>query len=87
MPRTNTPKNVRFARTLDSLFDTPGQTRSDLNLLPVYAAELVAENLIKTGDDVKTGQRGRPAHTYKLTDKARKRVKRQRLQDAWTVTA
>lgn len=45
--------------------------------LSVYIVKsLVADGLIKPVGKVETGKRGRPAHTFKLTSKGSKRVKR-----------
>lgn len=45
--------------------------------LSVYIIKsLVADGLVRQVASVKTGQRGRPALTYKLTSKGAKRVKR-----------
>lgn len=80
--RKNVAKSVRFAAAMDSLMDTPSQTRSDLDLFPVYVEQLLAEGLIKVDGKVTSGRRGRPAHTFRLTDKARKRVKSARARAA-----
>ena len=45
--------------------------------LSVYITKaLIADGLIRQTGKVETGKRGRPAHTYKLTSKGSKRVKR-----------
>jgi hypothetical protein len=73
-------KSERFALVLDRLMDEPGLTRTDLDLLPVYVSELQSEGLIKVHGKVESGKRGRPAHTFALTSKARKRVQRARAK-------
>ena len=77
---TRMRKSERFATVLNSLMDQPNQTRTELGLLPVYVSELQSEGLIKVTDKVETGKRGRPAHKFSLTSKAKKRVQRQRAK-------
>lgn len=49
------------------------QTAKQCGVTPVIANYVARQGLIKsTGKTVKTGQRGRPAHIYVLTDKGRK---------------
>lgn len=66
---------------LPSLYDTPGQTIKELDVQAIYVYTALDEGLVtRTNEPVRSGKRGRPANRFKLTDKARKRVARQRKQ-------
>lgn len=51
-------------------------TASDLDTNSIYMGRLVAYDLVKVKDTVKSGQRGRPAHVYAPTSKGRGRAQR-----------
>lgn len=62
-----------------TLFDNGPLAREDLGLTPYQCRLLLADKVIRRApSDKRTGNRGRPAHTFRLTDAARKRVKRAR---------
>lgn len=74
-----TLKAKRSARILPYLvqlaeYDTA--TAQEIGITAVDAHGLAKEGLIRPVAKVQTGQRGRPALQYRLTDKGRKRVKR-----------
>lgn len=77
-----TPLSVRAQRnhvatTLTAVMqaDAP-MTAAQMGVSSVEAIRLREAGLIRQVSRVETGRRGRPAHTYRLTDKARKRVRR-----------
>lgn len=51
-------------------------TAADLNTTSIYMGRLAKDGLVKVADQVRSGQRGRPAHIYRATDKGRKRARR-----------
>ncbi len=53
-----------------------GKTIRDMGVTAHVARTLEAEGVLKRIGKTKTGQRGRPANKYALTDKGRKRAKR-----------
>jgi predicted ArsR family transcriptional regulator len=52
------------------------KTAKQADISIVTMRKLEAEGLVKRVDKVMTGQRGRPAIIFRITDKARKRVRR-----------
>lgn len=81
-PKRNQKRNSQIEKhVLPFLFDNPGATIAEVGVHPQYIYTAVADGLVKdASDDVKSGRRGRPAKRYKLTDKARKQVKRDRAK-------
>lgn len=73
---------------VNTLFDQGPRTREQLGLSPFRVNRLVAIGEVAPvkdqtiRDQFKTGDRGRPPHVFRLSDKARKRVKRQRAAAA-----
>lgn len=77
---TRKPRPVGRPVTRDEVANL-AQFKSDATVastgLSVYIVKaLVDDGLIRQTGKVDTGKRGRPAHTFKLTSKGAKRVKR-----------
>lgn len=62
--------------TLRAMRERGTCTRTEVGISSVEAIRLEDEGLIRRRGTVQTGQRGRPAIKWGLTDKAQKRVKR-----------
>lgn len=62
--------------TLAQIFERAPVTAAEVGINSVEAIRLEQAGLIKRAGVVHTGHRGRPAIKWRLTDKARKRVKR-----------
>ena len=56
----------------------PQQTAADLGTNSIYMGRAIEAGLVRRVPtaDVKSGQRGRPAHRYSLTDAGRRAAKR-----------
>lgn len=80
MPKhVRTLKNKRRQRilpTLIALYQKGVATAREVGTTPVDIASIEAEGLVKRVGARHTGQRGRPAVEYRLTDAGRKRAKR-----------
>jgi hypothetical protein len=62
----------------------PQQSAADLNTNSIYMGRLIAQGLATrvAKADVRTGERGRPAHRYTLTAAGRRVAKRLAKQEA-----
>ena len=64
---------VRAADILKAIKEEKGKaTAASLEQSPSLMTRMVSQGLIKVTGKVRKPQRGRPAHTYGLTDKGRK---------------
>lgn len=64
---------VRAADILKAIKADKGKaTAASLELSPSLMTRMVSQGLVKVTGKVRKPQRGRPAHTYGLTDKGRK---------------
>lgn len=64
---------VRAADILKAIKEDKGKaTAASLDLAPSLMTRMVSQGLVKVTGKVRKPQRGRPAHTYGLTDKGRK---------------
>lgn len=72
--KTQTPKTL--LPVLIRLADAGPATAADVESTSIIMGRLAARGLVKVVDQVKSGQRGRPAHIYRVTDAGRKRARR-----------
>lgn len=89
-PKTRKPDNKITRLIIPALYEAPGtpakeiidpRTKKPVEALYFYEAER-AGIIEKRGDDVKTGQRGRPARRWYLTRSQRDKTRKQRARAA-----
>ena len=89
-PKTRKPDNKIHRYILPALYEAPGtpakqivDPRTGKAVEALYFYEAERQGLIeKRGDDVKTGQRGRPARRWYLTKATRDRLRKQAKRTA-----
>lgn len=75
-PMTDKTVTKKYMPVLAAVRERKTATAKDLGITPVLAARLLAAEVFDRKDDVKTGKRGRPAHSYGLTRKWNDRTRR-----------
>lgn len=69
-------RRQRILPALVALYKSGIATAQEIGSDSVDIRSIEAEGLVKRVNSRQTGQRGRPAYEYRLTDAGRKRVKR-----------